>query len=135
MKAMGSLVLVLGIAVGLGGTAMAGPDRSGQSIAFARIDGASGNVTATGGVGTKSAAGVRNSAGDYTITFTGHYPKTITVDQVVVNASAESLQFGVANAVVQSVSPTQIQVEEFTWSSPTETEVDNTCFLTLFLGR
>jgi hypothetical protein len=88
-----------------------------------------------GGVGTKSAAAVRNAAGDYLITFTGHYPKTATADKVVVNATAESSNFGVANAIVQSVSPTQITVEEFTWDSPVATEVDNNCFVTLFLGR
>ena len=135
MKASTNVLLALGISAVLGGTAIAGPDRTGQSIAFARIDGPTGNVTAVGGVGTKSAVGVRNNPGDYSITFTGHYPKTLTADKVVVNVSAESANFGVANAVVQSVSATQITVEEFTWDSPAATEVDNNCFLTLYLGR
>jgi hypothetical protein len=135
MKAYTNMLLALGISAVLGGTAMAGPDRTGQSIAFARIDGATGDVTAVGGVGTKSAVGVRNSTGDYVITFTGRYPKTISAEKVVVQATAESFNFGVANAVVQSVSATQITVEEFTWDSPVATEADNNCFLTLFLGR
>jgi hypothetical protein len=135
MKASTNMLLALGISAVLGGTAIAGPDRTGQSIAFARIDGPTGAVTAVGGAGTKSAVGVRNSAGDYTITFTGHYPKTLTADKVVVNATAESASFGVANAIVQNVSSTQITVEIFTWDSPVATEVDNNCFLTLFLGR
>ncbi|MGC1677579.1 MAG: hypothetical protein WA740_08600 [Candidatus Binataceae bacterium] len=132
-------LLVLGFAVvlvtSLFGTAIAGPDKTGQAVAFARIDGGSGALTAFGGKGTISASGVRNSAGSYSVAFIGHFPKTITTNQVIINTTAESSIFGVSNGVVTAASKTEIDVSVATWVSSTLTETDNTCFVSVFVGR
>jgi len=132
-------LLVLGFAVALitslFGTAIAGPDKTGQAIAFARIDGTSGTVTGFGGKGTTSASAVRDEAGVYEVIFTGHFPKNITTNLLIINTTAESNNFGVSNGFVIGASATEIDVEVDTWTSNVLTEVDNNCFVSVFAGR
>ncbi|MFZ1889223.1 MAG: hypothetical protein WAU33_14420 [Candidatus Binataceae bacterium] len=129
------LGFVLVLMTSLIGTAIAGPDKTGQAIAFARVDGSSGAVTGFGGKGTTSASGARNSAGSYTVTFTGHFPKSITPNLLIINTTAESNDFGVSNGVVIAASATEIEVDIATWVSSVLTETDNNCFVSVFFGR
>ena len=73
------------------------------------------------------------------MTFTGNYPASITAGKVVVIATAESSDWGVANAVVNSASTTQISVSVYTWKSndvaTTGNRNTNGIYLTLMLGQ
>lgn len=108
----------------------------GQPIAFAGID-ANGAVTSHGGLGLASASGVRNAAGDYIVTFDGHFPETMTESELVLNSTAEApspdVVFSGSSAVVLSASASQIEVEVFTWDS-TGNGADSNSFISVFLG-
>ncbi len=101
---------------------------------FAAVN-ANGTLRTFGGPNTIAAASIKNSAGTYTVTFSGTYPPTTTPSTVVVNTTAESLQFGVSNAVVTSANPAQIDVVVFTWPSPTFNVTDNAFFISVFVGQ
>jgi len=132
-------LLIIGFALtlvtSLVGTAIAGPDKTGQAIAFARIDGSTGAVTGVGGKGTTSASGVRNVAGDYIVTFTGHFPKNASTSTLIINTTAELGFFGVSGGIVESASTTQVVVRVYTWTSNVLSQTDNNCFVSVFAGR
>jgi hypothetical protein len=110
--------------------------KSGAAVAYAKADILTQTVLSFGGKGTTAAAvsgGQSNSFID--VKFTGKYPKDVTVDQVIINATAQSSDFGVANATVVSASPSQLVVEVSGWvSTNTDSNVGETVFMSVFLG-
>jgi hypothetical protein len=135
-----SVGAVLALVFGAAGTALAG---GGQAVAFASVDGLSNptspTIRAFGGSSTKSATVSLNNPGtpgEVVVAFVGKFPKSITVNDVIPIATAESNDFGVANAYVVSVSKTEIDVDVATWvSSNTATETAENLFVTLYLGH
>ncbi len=82
-------------------------------IAYAKISGAS--VAAFGGLGT-TAVTTTGTGFAYNITFTGTYPAAITAAKMVVQATAESANSGVANAIVNSATTTSISVSVYVFA-------------------
>lgn len=109
----------------------AGP--AAAQAALAKCD-AAGNLKTYGGFNTNGASCQKAGAGYYRITFDGLYALS-NADDVVINATAESAQFGVSNAYVISATVSQIVVGLYTWQSNTTTTTDNTFFITVFTGR
>ena len=107
-------------------------------IAYAKISGAS--VAAFGGLGT-TAVTTTGTGFSYTITFTGTYPAAITAAKMVVQATAESANSGVANAIVNSATTTSISVSVYVFAPPgvggttTGAIANNPVFVTLSLGK
>jgi hypothetical protein len=110
--------------------------KSGAAVAYAKADIASQTILSFGGKGTLAAAVSGGSSNAFIdVKFTGKYPKDITVDQVIVNATAQSSDFGVANAIVQSASPSQLVVEVSGWvSTNTDSTAGETVFMSVYLG-
>jgi len=102
--------------------------------AFARVD-ANGNVLTFGGLNALSAT-VAHSAGTgyYEVTFNGLFGVS-GPNSVVVNSTAESLQYGVSNNYVVSATTSQITVGVFTWVSNNLVTVDNPFYVTVNTGR
>ena len=110
--------------------------KSGVAVAFAKLNIGTASVLTFGGKGTTSAVvsdGDSNSFVD--VTFTGKYPKGITTTQVVINASAESSDYGVANAIATSANSTQLVIEVSGWVSDTKALNGETVFVSVFLGQ
>jgi hypothetical protein len=107
-------------------------------IAYAKITGAT--VAAFGGVGTTAVA-TTGTGFPYNITFTGTYPAAISAAKIVVQATAESAQTGVANAIVNAATTTSISVAVYVWAPPgagattTGALPNNPIFVTLSLGK
>jgi len=107
-------------------------------IAFAKISGAS--VAAFGGLGTTAVA-TTGTGFSYSVTFTGTYPAAISAAKIVVQATAESANSGVANAIVNSATTTSISVSVYVWvpqgaaGTTTGALANNPIFLTLSLGK
>ena len=107
-------------------------------IAYAKISGAS--VAAFGGLGT-TAVTTTGTGFAYNITFTGTYPAAITAAKIVVQATAESANSGVANAIVNSATTTSISVSVYVFAPPgvggttTGALANNPIFVTLSLGK
>ena len=107
-------------------------------IAYANISGAS--VAAFGGLGT-TAVTTTGTGFAYNITFTGTYPAAITAAKMVVQATAESANSGVANAIVNSATTTSISVSVFVFApqgasgTATGALANNPVFVTLSLGK
>ena len=112
----------------------AGPSRSGKAIASAKVDTGAAALFSFGGSMTKSAT-VSGGGGDVLISFVGRYPKTIDVDQVSVLATARSGAYHVANAFVQSATPTEIVVGVSTWVSNTLAPSSGQAFVAVYLGE
>ena len=98
----------------------AGPPGPSYDLGFANVvsvvdGGASASVAAFGGSSTTATAVVRNGAGDYTVTFTGSYPSSITTAQVVPVVTASG-NFREASAAVLSATPASIAVAVFTFA-------------------
>ncbi len=110
--------------------------RSGAAVAFAKVDLSDGSLKTFGGKGTKSASVTStNSPNSVEVTFVGNYSKTITADKVVINATCESDDYGVANAYVSGVSPTNISIVVYGWVSDTEVANGEKVFFSVFVGR
>ena len=101
--------------------------------AFAKVR-ADCTVATFGGSDTSNASAVHSSVGQYTVTFTGAYLATITPDDVVINTTAESLNYGVTNTFVVSASPNQIVIYVYVWTSSTLTYLDNNIFISVNVG-
>jgi len=148
LKCFGTLVAAILVVSLLPGLVSAGPDKTGQAIAFAHVA-ANGGVLSFGGKGTTSVAVVHVAAGGYQITFHGHYPSSLTpgppsstANDLIVNATAEGGHFGVANAsAVTQTAPvaaptkTDIIVDVSTWVSNVLIQVDNGFFVTVYFGQ
>lgn len=133
-----SLVVVSCFAV-LAVPARAGnPASSGVAVAFARVRLSDGVVTAFGGKGTKSVeTGPIIGGVGIAVFFTGRYPKSLTRDQVVVQATAEADEageFAAANAIVAGASRDGISVTVNAWDTSSGAALDGYVFLTLFSG-
>ena len=140
--------LVTTVAVGLmaatmiqasvGGTVSAKPSsvsKKGVAVAFAKVNIATAEILTFGGKGTEDATATGDHAGYADIKFTGHYPKNITGDQVIVIATCQSNDWGVANAMVMSESPTELLIRVYGWSSSTLAYNGETVFVSVMLGR
>jgi len=95
---------------------------------------ATGNLVSFGGFDTASATCQRISQGYYRVTFSGLYA-VAGPDNVVLNTTAESTNWGVSNASVISAIPAQIVADVYTWFSPSTPLMDNAFFITVFTGR
>jgi hypothetical protein len=111
--------------------AMAGPAAAQAALAKCNSNG---SLVSFGGFDTASASCQRMSQGYYQVTFSGLYA-VAGPDNVVLNTTAESSQWGVSNAYVISANPAQIVVGVYTWASPAIPLVDNAFFITVFTGR
>jgi len=121
----------------------AGPPGPGYDVGFASVvtsaggAGVSTTVGAFGGSGTTGAAVVRNGRGDYTVTFTGAYPSSITPGALVAVANAQG-NLQEASAVVLNASATSIAVEVFTFAYQPDAgnvDVDDSCAVAVDLGQ
>jgi hypothetical protein len=110
--------------------------KSGVAVAYAKANIGTLSLLSFGGKGTTSAAVTGGVISNYVdITFTGKYPKDITADQVILNATAKSYDFGVANTEVVSVNPTQLVISVSGWiSTNTVTHSGETVFVTVYMG-
>lgn len=124
------------IQANLGGTAKpSSVSKKGVAVAFAKADIAAATVLTFGGKGTEAASATGDHFGYADISFTGHYPKNITADQVIVIATAQSADFGVANATVLSASPTELVIRVYGWSSASLAYSGEKVFVSVLLGR
>lgn len=134
-----ALCALTAMVVSLAAPVQAGPSTSGMSVAFARIElsDSARTVTAFGGKGTKSVE--TGMAGNgVLISFKGKYPKNLTTDMVMVQATAETgegAEFAVANAVVAIVSSTQIVISVKTFNPSTLAVVDGNVSVAVYVGR
>lgn len=122
-------------------TASSGPkpssaSKSGAAVAFAKASISSQSVLSFGGKGTTAAVASGGDSNAFVdVKFTGKYPKDITTSQVIINATAESSDFGVANAFVVSASPTQLVIEVSGWvSTNANSNTGETVFMSVYLG-
>ena len=111
--------------------------KGGAAVAYAKADIATQKILSFGGKGTTAATvSGGNSNAFINVTFTGKYPKGVTEDQVIINATAQSSDFGVANAVVVSASSSQLVVEVSGWvSTNANSNVGETVFMSVFIGQ
>jgi hypothetical protein len=110
--------------------------KSGAAVAYAKVDLLAGSLLSFGGKGTTSAVISDSSVSNWVdVTFTGKYPKDVTEDQVIINATCQSDDYGVANAQVISVSSSQLVIEVYGWVSDTEESNGEKVFFTVFLGQ
>ncbi|HUI05957.1 MAG TPA: hypothetical protein VL486_03015 [Verrucomicrobiae bacterium] len=109
--------------------------KSGVAVAYAKAYIGGPTLLSYGGKGTTSAAITDSDTNSFVnITFTGKYPKDLTLDEVIVNTPCQSLDYGVANGNVVSATSTQIDVEVYGWVSESGAANGETVFVTLFLG-
>lgn len=101
--------------------------------AFAKVR-ANGTVATFGGTDASSATAVHSATGQYTVTFNGTFLPTITNDDVVINTTAESFNYGVTNAFVISANPAQIVIYVYVWTSSNLNLLDNPIFITINVG-
>jgi len=101
--------------------------------AFAKVNG-NGAVVTFGGSDTTSASAVHSGIGQYTVTFNGTYLPTITNNDVVINTTAESFNYGVTNAFVISATPAQIVIYVYVWTSSNLNLLDNPIFISVNVG-
>jgi hypothetical protein len=113
-----------------------GPATGGVAIGFARVKLDDGTVSAFGGKGTKSVTTGPSGTG-LLVSFTGKFPKNLTSDQVIVQATAEASDgqlLAVANGIVSLATKDQIVVTVNGWLAATATPIDGYVFLTLYAG-
>lgn len=130
------VAVLFGSAVAAAPAHAGGPSSAGVAIGFARVRLSDGVVSAFGGKGTKNADTGPTGTG-VIVFFDGRYPKNLTRDQVIVQATAEADEAGqhaVANAIVASASSDQIVVTVNAWESNSLDPVDGYVFLTVFAG-
>jgi len=111
--------------------------KSGVAVAYAKADIGTKSILSFGGKGTTSAAVSGGDSNHYiNVTFTGKYPKDINTDQVIVNATAMSKDYGVANAYAAAANQTQLVIVASGWiSTNTVVGSQETVFLTVFIGQ
>jgi hypothetical protein len=116
--------------------AHAGPATTGAAIGFARVNLGDGTVAAFGGKGTKSVSTGPTGGPGLAVSFVGKFPKDLTPDQVIVQATAEAFEgnLAVANAVVSFATKDQVIVNVNGWLAGTSTPVDGYVFLTVYSG-
>jgi hypothetical protein len=99
---------------------------------FAKVV-ANGTVATFGGSDTTTVGAVRTSLGQYDVTFTGVFAVT-TADDVVINTTAQSANFGLTNALVTFANASTIVVHVFVWRSNDQVLLDNAFFITINIG-
>ena len=120
----------------------AGPPEPGYDLAFASLVTQTGGSPSTsiasfGGSGTTGASVVRNGVGDYTVTFSGSYPSSISAAKLVTEANAHG-NLQAASSAVLSASTASIAVELFTFTLASDAgavDVDDSCSLVVALGQ
>ena len=117
------------------GASIISASKTGVAVAYAKASIGAGSVLSFGGKGTTSAVAGGGNIGFTYVTFTGKYPSGLTANQVILNATAQSWDYGVANAEVISVNSTQLVVSVSGWISDTKVYTGETAFLTVYLGR
>ena len=117
--------------------ALAGsPAKSGVASAFAKVNLAAGTLLTFGGKGTTSASVTdSDSVGFAEVTFTGKYPKDLNTDKIVITATCESDNYGVANAYAVSATSTQLVIGVYGWKSDSETYQGDRVFFSVFIGQ
>ena len=110
--------------------------KSGAAVAFAKVNLYTGSLLAFGGKGTATATlSATDSNGWAEVTFTGKYPKDISADQVIITATCQTYNYGVANAYVSSVSSTQLVIGVYGWKSDTTSYQGDSVFFSVFIGQ
>jgi hypothetical protein len=109
--------------------------KSGAAVAFAKVDLSDGTLKTFGGKGTKTATIDYSDTGYAEVRFDGKYSKTITADKVVINATCESSNYGVANAYVVSATSTQLVIGVYGWESDTLNYQGDRVFFSVFVGQ
>ena len=116
--------------------AVAGPAKTGKSVAFASVDTGTGMLATFGGKGTTSATSSAGlGPGCALVNFVGRYPRTITPNQIVLEATAQTGDFGVASAQAGTVSPTEIDIQVCSWVSNTLSGSPEQVFVNVFIGN
>jgi hypothetical protein len=109
---------------------------AGVALGFARVKLDDGTVSAFGGKGTIQVTTGPTGTG-LIVFFNGKYPKNISRELVVAQATAEgddAGQFAVANAIVASATRDQISVTVNAWTSDTKAAVNGYVFVVLYAG-
>lgn len=109
--------------------------KSGAAVAFAKVNLSDGTLKTFGGKGTKTATIDYSDTGYAEVRFDGNYSKNITPEKVVINATCESDNYGVANAYVVSATSTQLVIGVYGWKSDTLTYQSDRIFFSVFVGR
>jgi len=112
------------------------PATAGVALGFARVRLADGVVSAFGGKGT-SAVTTGPTSNGLILSFEGRYPKTLTRDLVIAQATAEGdgdNPFALANAIVASANRDQIIVSVNGWKANSVDAFDGWVFVTLYAG-
>jgi hypothetical protein len=113
-----------------------GPSSAGVALGFARVKLADGSVTAFGGRGTRSVT-TGPTSNSLIVYFNGRYPKNITRDLVIAQATAEGdvdHTFALANAIVSIAGPGQIAVSVNAWNADSSATFDGYVFVTIYAG-
>jgi hypothetical protein len=135
---MAAFALFVVVAVAWGAVKPSAQSKGGAAVAFAKANIAQSLVNGFGGKGTTFAqvSDVNVGQGEIELTFTGKYPKDITADTVIVNVTPEiSVASCVANAFVNSASPTEIVIRVNVWRSDSLTPVAGGVFVTVYVGQ
>jgi hypothetical protein len=109
---------------------------AGVALGFARVSLADGSVTAFGGKGTQDVTTGPTSTG-LIVYFNGRYPKNITRDLVIAQATAEGdadHALALANAIVSIAGRDQIAVSVNGWNGGSAAAFDGFVFVTLYAG-
>jgi hypothetical protein len=109
--------------------------QSGAAVAFAKVNLTDGTLRTFGGKGTKTATIDYSDNGCAKVRFDGKYSKNITEDKVVINATCESANYGVANAYVVSATSTQLIIGVCAWKSDTLSYQGDRVFFSVFVGQ
>jgi hypothetical protein len=127
--ALVSLFAVLAVPARAGNLSTAG-----VAIGFARVNLGDGSVAAYGGRGTQDVTTGPTSTG-LILYFNGRYPKALTRDLVIAQATAEGDSdhpFALANAIVSIAGHDQIAVSVNGWNGAAA--FDGYVFVTLYVG-
>jgi hypothetical protein len=136
MRSLRSLSLVVAFVL----ATVAAPVRAGNlstagvAIGFARVNLGDGSVAAFGGRGTQDVTTGPTSTG-LILYFNGRYPKAITRDVVIAQATAEGdadHPIALANAIVSIAGRDQIAVSVNGWNGASS--FDGYVFVTLYVG-
>ena len=111
---------------------------SGVALCFARVhldDANDPTIVSFGGKGTKTAAVGMSPGPGVIVLFAGRFPKNISPDSVIVQATAEGGAAAVANGVVVTATNAQIVVGVNAFTSTTGAAVtQGDVFVTVFAG-
>jgi len=111
---------------------------SGEAIAFAHIDGSTGDVLAGGGSMSTGAATKKLGPGTYQIEFLGKYAKNITADRLIILASPKNGSGTIVFAAGEpfgTVNSSKIVIAVQIYQLTNGDNVDRDCYVAIFLGN